>query len=228
MRQATAVRALGESLISLASVLGTTIADPDGRVIGRLADVVVRWDAEVDHPPVTAVIVRTGGLRVVIDAGAVAFERPARLTLRSAAADVRAVKRHPGDVALAHDVLDHQLVDVNGVKLARPSDVHLAVVDGRIVLTGIEIGIGALLRRLGPARLRRRARPASAIDWAVIRGFSPARPVHGPPLGGPAAIAGQVGAELRLGAIAGEVPRLRPDEIQAALDRQHGGGDTSS
>jgi len=68
-------------------------------------------------------------------------------------------------------VVDHQLVDVDGVRVVRASDLYLArVVDGwRLV--GVDVGYRSLLRRLGPRRWRGRPNPGHVVDWAAIQPF---------------------------------------------------------
>jgi hypothetical protein len=142
---------------------------------------------------------------------------PSSVVLRSSKAYAVAIERHPADVALAHDVLDRQVVDAEGFQIVRPADVYLATVDGRVELVGIEVGVRALLRRLGPKRLRSRFRPGSVIDWATIRSFSPARADGVRPPGRRSDLAGQAGTGLALDGATGEVRRLRPSDIEAAL-----------
>lgn len=216
-RESAAADALQGSLISLAAVLGTEVRDSAGGLVGRLRDVVVHWGSGAAYPPATAIIVRSGRRDVLIGASWVETSAPASVRLRSAAAYARAVERHPGEVALAHDVLDRQVVDKDGTQLVRPSDVYLAAVDGRIDLVGIEVGPKALLRRIGPRRLRRHVRPERVIDWATIRSFSPVRADDVRPRRHPSALAGQTGAVLELDVAATELRELRASDIEAAL-----------
>lgn len=216
-RESAAAHALQGSLISLAAVLGTEVMDPTGDPVGRLVDVVVHWTNAAEYPSATAIIVRSGRREVLIGASWVEASAPASVRLRSSAAYARAVERRPADVALAHDVLDRQVVDKDGTQLVRPSDVYLAAVDGRIDLVGIEVGLRALLRRIGPRLLRRHVRPERVIDWATIRSFSPVRADEVRPRRHPSALAGQTGAVLELDVTAAEVRALRASDIEAAL-----------
>ena len=217
-RERVAARALGGSLISLAALLGTTVEDAEGRPVGRLADVVVRWKKSETYPSVSSVVVHTGHNDLVVGGHWVTLSPPNTVRLRSSAAHVRAAERHPAEVALAHDVLDRQVVDAGGVQIVRPSDVYLASMGDRVDLIGIEIGPGALLRRLGPKRLRSRLRPQRVIDWATIRGFSPAHSDKATSSGHHSDLAGRAGAGLVLDASAGDVRRLHASEVQAALE----------
>jgi hypothetical protein len=219
MRESMAARQLEGSLMSLAALLGSPVRDPDGHSVGALRDVVVNWTAGTSYPPMTAIVMRSGHRDIMISARWLEVTAPASIQLRSAEAYARAVTRHSGDVALAQDVLDHQVVDAVGTQIVRPSDVYLATVRGRVELVGIEVGPAALLRRLGPKRLRGRIRPQRVIDWGAIHGFAP-RP--GEDEAAPrsrTAVAGQPGAAIELDRTAGDIKPLRPTEAQSALRR---------
>jgi hypothetical protein len=125
---------------------------------------------------VRAIVVKNGKLEVVIGARWLEVVSPSAVRLRSSRAYASAASRHRGDVALAHDVLDRQVVDADGVQILRPSDIYLAAVGDRIELVGIEVGVRALARRLGPRRLRGRVRVGRAIDWGSISAFAPREP----------------------------------------------------
>lgn len=221
-RETVAAHALRGSLFSLAAVLGTEIVDSQGRSVGRLRDVVVRWTKGGSYPAVTGIVVRAGKRDAVIGARWVELSGPSSVRLRSSAVYARGTDRHPADVALAHDVLDRQVVDAEGVQIVRPSDVYLATVDGRIDLVGIEVGLRALLRRLGPKRIRSHFRPARVIDWATIRSFSPSRRDGATSAGRRTDLAGQTGSGLVLDGAAGAVRRLRASDIEAALRATQG------
>ena len=217
-RENTAARALQGSLASLAALLGSEVRDPDGRSAGRLSDVIVHWTTRGAYPPVKAIMVKTGKAEVVIGARWLEVASPSAVRLRSPRAYVSTAERHRGDVALARDVLDRQVVDAGGVQIVRPADLYLAAVGDRIELVGIEVGIGALARRLGPRRLRSRVRPARIIDWGSVSAFAPPRAEEDAHRGRRSEIAGEAGVGLELDRGAAEVMRLRPSEVQAALE----------
>ena len=76
-------------------------------------------------------------------------------------------------------MIDHQLVDVDGVRVIRASDLYVARLAGSYRLVGADVGMGTLLRRLGPARWRARPTPERVIDWGAIQPFGhPGRPLQ--------------------------------------------------
>ena len=216
-RDRLAARQLEGSLVSLAALVGTEVKDPNGGAVGELRDVVVSWTAGASYPRMTAIVVRSGKRDALIGATWIEVSPPASVSLRSSKAFARAVERHPSDVALAHDVHDQQIVDSNGTQIVRPADVYLAQADGRFEAVGIEVGLGALFRRLGPKRLRGRVRPQQVIDWGDIASFAPARDDGKRRRGRRSDLAGPTGAGLALGGEAGDVRRLHPSEVQEAL-----------
>jgi hypothetical protein len=216
-REKVAARELQGTLVSLAALLGSPVEDPDGHSIGELRDVVVNWTAEATYPHVTAIVVRAGKRDVMIGARWLRLSAPASVRLHSTEAYARSVKRHSGDIALALDVLDHQVVDSEGTQVVRPADVYLATVHDRVELVGIEVGPRALLRRLGPKRLRGRIRPQRVIDWGSIAGFAPRPGESSRRSGHRVAAAGRPGTGIELDDHAANVKAAGPSEVRDAL-----------
>ncbi len=198
-----ATRAVAESIVSLAGLLRQPVRNQAGAEIGDLVDVVARWADGQTYPPVTGLLVRVGRRMAFVDAGAIDTIEHRQVTLRTAKLDLRDFSRRPGEVTLARDVLDHQLVDVDGVQVIRAADLYLAEVLGRIRLVGVDVSIQSLLRRLGPARRRSRPTPERVIDWAAIAPFGDIG--SGPP-------------EVRLRSAHGGLHRLRPGELADLLE----------
>jgi len=221
-RDRKAVReALAGELLSLANLVGRPVVDSTGNRVARVSDVVVRWESGTAHPPVTEVLVRVGkGLATL---------SPAEVTLTQAMAQVRRPQltaalpaRREGDVALARDVLDHQLIDVNGVQVVRAADVYLARGPSSWELAGIDVGGWALLRRLFPKR-RVCPPPDRALDWVDLQAFVPRFADETPPVAtGPAGAAGLSGSSMQTASPAASLHRLRAQDVArllAGLDR---------
>ncbi len=139
--------ALADRVISLAHILGRPVRNSAGARIGRVSDIVVRWDAGNEHPPVTGVSVKVrGGLAVVQPADATLSQTEVRMR-----SDAR-VQWRPvlgdDDVALARDVLDRQLVDTSGVQVVRAADAYLLNGPQGWELAGIDVGLLSFGRRL--------------------------------------------------------------------------------
>lgn len=80
------------------------------------------------------------------------------------------ITARPEDVAeiwLRRDVLDTQVVDVVGRRIARVSDVLLLSGSTTLEAIGVDVGFAGVLRRLGLARLTAHA-PHDTVAWADL------------------------------------------------------------
>lgn len=171
-RRATASRAVRASLVSLAGLVTAPVTNQRGEEVGRVVDVVARLYGTEPYPPVTGLVVRIGHRRTFLLADSVERVEAGRVRLSTARLDLREYERRPGEVLLARDVLDHQLVDVDGVQVTRAADLYLAPLVGRIVLVGVDVSLPTLLRRLGPRRWRTRPTPERVLDWQAVAPFA--------------------------------------------------------
>jgi CBS domain-containing protein len=130
-------------------------------------DVVVSVD-ETEHPPVKGVVVKVGRRRVFVPSDQLQRFGPEEVRLSSARLDLVEIQKREGEILLAEDVLDHQLVDVNGARVVRAADLYLLPTEGRVRLVGVDAGFGRLLGRVGPRQLLIGRRPSRIIDWAAI------------------------------------------------------------
>lgn len=189
-------------LLSVAGVVGSPVIDVDGVRAGRLLDVVVRWTGE-SHPPLAGALVRTRHRQVLVPAESIARLEPDRVRLSGHLPQVEP-QRHAGVVALAHDVLDRQLVDIDGVNVVRVSDLVLAHLPDGVRLVGADVSFRTLLRRLGPPRARRHVAVDRVYDWKSVAAFG-------------TRAAGETGSTLRLTAAVDELRHLPPSDLDALL-----------
>lgn len=197
-------RNVRRTLISLVGIVGTSVRNQAGEDVGRLVDVVARVHGDERYPPVTGLVVRVGRRRAFLDAGAIQTVDHGGVTLRTAKLDLRDFRRRPGEVMLARDLLDHQLVDVDGVQVIRAADLYLAPVGDRLRLVGVDVSVQSLLRRLGPKALRGRPTPDRVIDWDAVQPFGD-QLTSGP-------------ATVKLRTANRGLPRLRPGELADLLE----------
>ncbi len=218
-RRILAQEGVFDAIVSLAGLLGRPVRNQQGQEIGRLEDIVARWADGQVYPPVSGLIIRVGRRIAFVPASAIDRIGHAEVLLRSSRLDLRDVVRRPGEVLLARDVLDHQLVDVEGVQVIRAADLYLAEVLGRVRLVGADVSTATLFRRLGPRRWRPRPTPDRVIDWAAIQPFSP-RP-SGEPDGEASPVVLKTTNEglhrLRPGELADLLEDLRRDERRELL-----------
>jgi CBS domain-containing protein len=195
----TARRAVADALVSVAGLVGAPVQHSSGAEVGRLVDVVVRWLGE-PYPPVTGLIVRVGRRLAWVPVDRIDAVEQRRVVLRSVTLDLLDFERRSNEVRLNDDVVDHQMVDVDGVRVFRAADLYLARVETAYRLVGADVGLGTLLRRLGPARWRSQPVPEHVIDWAAVQPFS------------------DPGGPVRIRRANNELRRLRPGELADLLE----------
>jgi magnesium transporter len=134
----------------VSELIGSPVRNPDGRVVAKVADVLVPADA--DYPAVDALALKPpkGDLRTIPWS---AFVRRADggLGLNTELAQAPTFDPPAQELALARAVLDHQIIDVNGVRVVRVNDLQLADADGSFRLIGVDVSTAGLVRRLGGA-----------------------------------------------------------------------------
>jgi magnesium transporter len=153
-------------MLYLSQVLGRPIRDMEGERVATLKDVIVRLGE--DHPPVIGAVARLrrrdfflprAGIRAIDDEG---------VRLSSDILDLRPFARRDGEVLLAKDVLDKQLIDVDGKRVVRVNDVQLIEAAGELRVTGADVSLAGLWRRLTPHNFIGTRRPVEVINWADV------------------------------------------------------------
>jgi CBS domain-containing protein len=200
----TTSRQVRQNIISLVGLDGAPVLNPSGEEVGHLVDLVARMHDGDDYPAITGMVVRVGRRRSYLDASAIDHIDRRSVTLKTARMDLREFRRREGEVLLARDILDHQLVDTDEVQVIRAADLYLAQVGDQVRLVGVDVSLQTLLRRLGPKRFRWHPTPDRVIDWAAVESFGEDSPEE------PAA--------MKLRTPSSALRRLRPAELADVLE----------
>jgi CBS domain-containing protein/sporulation protein YlmC with PRC-barrel domain len=160
-------KSVRDSLVSVAALIGCQVRDPNGKAIGKLVDIVVRHGEET-YPPVSGLIVKVANHKSFINGARISRLTQKEITLSSTKINLENYQRRPGESLLDADVLDHQIVDVDGLQVVRSSDLYLAPLDKEIRVVGVDISFVSFLRRLFPALIARRPTPEHVLDWAMV------------------------------------------------------------
>ena len=164
---ALARKSIRESLVSVAGLIGKPVKYQCGNEIGRLIDVVVKHGID-SYPPVSGLIVKVGHSKSFIDGARISKLTQNEIQLSTSKVDLTEFERRDGESLLDADVLDHQIVDVNGLRVVRTSDLYLAPLDREIRVVGVDISFKAFVRRIFPGVLGRGPIPEHVIDWANV------------------------------------------------------------
>ena len=160
-------KSVRDSLVSVAALIGCQVRDPNGKAIGKLVDIVVRHGEET-YPPVSGLIVKVANHKSFINGARISKVTQKEITLSSTRINLENYQRRPGESLLDADVLDHQIVDVDGLQVVRSSDLYLAPLDKEIRVVGVDISFVSFLRRLFPSLIARRPTPEHVLDWAMV------------------------------------------------------------
>src|SRR5262245_29299922 len=160
----------GAPAVFASLLVGAPIHDRAGEPVAAVRDLIARLDlgARERYPPLTGLVAHVGGREVFMPWALVGRLSQDGVWLARAAVDLRRFARRTGEVLLKRDVLDKQLVDVNGRRLIRAGDVLLALDGARARVVGVDVGFAALWRRAAPRALGRRVASTDLIDWQDV------------------------------------------------------------
>lgn len=143
-----AVTILGEYFFS--SLQGKPIYDADGRKLGSIKDMAMRWDGA--SPRVVGIkYARKTHELIPIDMVEKLTQKG--LTLGAGFTENQVIPLKDEDIYISKWLLDKQIIDLKGSRLVRVNDITMSWVaqDERryVVLVAVDVGVRGLFRRLG-------------------------------------------------------------------------------
>jgi magnesium transporter len=160
-------------MIYLSKAIGRPVLDGNGESIGTIADLIVAVGDR--YPPVTGLVVRTDRREIFLPWASVERFDASGAKLRTRTIDIGKFRQRADEILLRGDLLDKQIVDIDGRKVVRVNDLRLDEVEGALHLVAVDVGASGLLRRLGIERpFRRLARDLRIpvgdryIDWEDV------------------------------------------------------------
>jgi len=160
-------------MLYLSQAIGRPVLDGDGEPIGRVADLIVAVGDR--YPPVTGLVVETDRRRIFLPWSSVDHLDAGGSRLRTRTIDIGKFQQRPDEILLRADLMDKQIVDIDGRKVVRVNDLRLDEIEGRLHLVAVDVGAAGLARRLGLGRgfrtLARNLRlpvPERYIDWEDV------------------------------------------------------------
>ncbi len=154
-------------MLYLSQVLGRPIRDLEGESVATVKDVITRL-GEDDHPEVIGIVARYRRRDFFVSRWRITQISEAGVRLNSDVLNLRPFERREGEVLLARNVLDKQLIDVDGKRVVRVNDVQLIEVGGAWRVTGADVSLQGLWRRLAPAGFVGTRKPVEVIDWSDV------------------------------------------------------------
>lgn len=180
----------------------------DTKRIGRLEDIAV--DASEPYPPVVGVYVKMNGKLRYAPADSIASLTDRKTVLTALPVEPLEAAVSPDELLLNRELLDKQIVDVDGRKVVRVNDARLAPAGDALRLIAVDIGISGLLRRIGLQRLGQ-----AWLERVAHRGLTPAliswdavQPLH----------RDSPGAAIRLHVPSDKINRIHPSDLAAIIE----------
>lgn len=160
--------AIDSATARLSDLIGHPLCDERGRRIGRISDVVIRV-AGTDPPGVVGVLVRHRATGLFLPISHLIDLPGGRADAR--VAEAQGFVRQPQTMLLAHDLMDHQVIDLRQVRAVRVNDVILRGPGASWQVEAVDLAAGTLLRRLLPRWMRPPAE-ARLLPWSDLEPFA--------------------------------------------------------
>ncbi|MHB8242386.1 MAG: magnesium transporter MgtE N-terminal domain-containing protein [Solirubrobacteraceae bacterium] len=157
-------------ILHLSSVVGSPLRDSEGERLGKVDDLIVRLGG-TGYPPITGLLVTVAGRTSYLGADRVSEIAVNGVVMRKAKLDLRHFERRAEEVLLKRDLLDRQLINVEGARLVRANEIELALVAGAWRVVGVDTGPRGGFRRLLPKGLGAHIATGEFLDWAGVEPF---------------------------------------------------------
>ncbi|HTY20466.1 MAG TPA: CBS domain-containing protein [Geobacteraceae bacterium] len=162
------------SELYLSAVLGKTVIDELGREIGKLRDLIM-VPGEI-FPQVSHLLVGRRKETLSIPWQEVSLFNPFVISINGTPEVIPSYIAKEGDILVRRDILDRQIVDVDGAKVVRVNDLKLGGRHDLLGIFSVDIGFRGLLRRLGYERICERLYrslgkeiPHQEISWEYVQ-----------------------------------------------------------
>ncbi|MBK5276372.1 MAG: magnesium transporter [Desulfuromonadales bacterium] len=163
------------SEIYLSSVIGRSVINSNGDELGILRDLVM-VPGEV-FPEVSHIVFKSRkGLKSLPWSEVSLFTHVVISAIGVNLPGLRPYEAGEGEILVKRDLLDKQIVDVDGAKVVRVNDIKLGKFHDKLCIFSVDIGFRGLLRRLGYERfgekmagLLRKEIMATEISWEYVQ-----------------------------------------------------------
>ncbi len=154
-------------MLYLSQILGRSVSGIEGEEIATIKDVVVLYGKE-DYPPVIGLVARYRRQMFFIPRNRMSEFNSTGARMKSAILDLTPFARREGEILLAKDVLDKQLIDIDGKRVVRVNDVQLIKTGREWRVTGADVSLQGFMRRLMPVGFYGSKSVVEVIDWKDV------------------------------------------------------------
>ena len=136
-------------MLYVSQILKRPIFDARNDPVATISDILVRYGEE-EYPPVIGLVARYRRRNFFMPRRDISELNIHGAKMRSNILDLSPFTRREGEVLLGKDVLDNQLIDVDGKRVVRVNDVQIIEVGDRWRVTGADVSLQGFVRRLMP------------------------------------------------------------------------------
>lgn len=153
----------------LSTVLKRPLTDQSGRLLGRVYDLAITPGEE--FPIVSQVLLRRGSETYAVAWDRVVLFNPAVISVSCPLSELVSYRETDAEIHVKRDILDKQIVDVNGAKVVRVNDLKLGRHKDALCLMSVDVGFRGLLRRMGYEKIWsmiQKEIPGREISWEFV------------------------------------------------------------
>lgn len=169
----------------ISQLMGKPVVDMDGTKIGKITEVYAYQKTGTPLPLLTAIeIGYKKETRMVPIANVAVLFGPAAV-LNKKIAEIKDYKPSKKELHLERDILDKQIIDINGARVVRVNDLDIVRVNGSMYVANVDISVAGIMRRLGfrglprkPAESGPNARKSGIISWDAVELISSDEPMR--------------------------------------------------
>jgi len=164
--------------VFVADILGKAVLDPRGEEIGRVRDIAV--EGGLTFPRAVGLFLEKKKVTRYLPWEELSIFNRRIISSRKREEEIPESAPSGDHLLIGRDILDKQIVDINGAKVVRVNDVKLTEEGGMALVSDVDVGMRGILRRLGVERrgdaffraIRHPLRP-QLISWAFIQPLEP-------------------------------------------------------
>lgn len=151
----------------LTELLNKAVYDKQNENLGKVKDVLI--SSSGTYPKIEAIKIKSNGEYYFIPSKYIDQITSEEILLSEMLEDIRQYPKQDSIIKLSRDILDHQVVDMEGSKIRRVNDVEITYKNGDYFIIGVDIGINGLFRRMGLEKISKRLHPENnIISWKDI------------------------------------------------------------
>ncbi len=154
-------------MLYVSQIINRPVFDARNEKIAVIKDVIVRYGDE-EYPPVIGLVARYRRRNFFMPSRDFTDLGLQGATMTSTILDLTPFIRRDGEVLLGKDVLDNQLIDVDGKRVVRVNDVQLIEAGNMWRVSGADVSLQGFVRRLMPKGFYGSDRIVEVIDWADV------------------------------------------------------------